>query len=110
MRRSVPQVEVSGVPEPLPPELCVLDVRENDEWAEGHIDGALHIPLMQVAQRLSELPSDGQVLVVCAVGARSARATAFLQGQGIDAVNLAGGMRAWQAAGRQLAHGRSGPG
>ena len=86
----------------LPAALAVLDVREDDEWVAGHIDGALHIPLMQVPARMHELPPDQQVLVVCRVGARSAQATAYLQAQGVDAVNLAGGLVAWARAGRPL--------
>src|SRR5262245_32358207 len=102
MSMSIPEVEVGGVPLELPRALTVLDVREDDEWAAGHIDGAVHIPLMQVPGRLPELPPDQQVLVVCKVGARSAQATAYLQAQGVDAVNLAGGLVAWQRAGRSL--------
>jgi rhodanese-related sulfurtransferase len=86
----------------MPPALTVLDVREDDEWAAGHIEGARHIPLMQVPARFAELPSDRQVLVVCRVGSRSAQATAYLQAQGVQAVNLAGGMVAWAQAGRPM--------
>ena len=65
----VPAVSIDQVPQPLPEALHVLDVREPEEWAAGHIEGALHIPLQQVPQRLEELPTDGQLLVVCHVGA-----------------------------------------
>jgi rhodanese-related sulfurtransferase len=77
----------------------LLDVREDDEWDAGHVSGAAHIPLGHLAERLDELPGDRQVVVVCRSGVRSARATAFLATSGFDAVNLAGGMRAWAAAG-----------
>lgn len=102
MTQSIPEVDVVGVPSELPPALTVLDVREDDEWQAGHIDGAVHIPLMQVPARITELPADRQVLVVCRVGNRSARATAYLQAQGVDAVNLSGGMMAWARAGRPV--------
>jgi rhodanese-related sulfurtransferase len=98
----VPQVDLSGIPDELPEGLVVLDVREDVEWQAGHIEGALHIPLMQVPERCYEVPTHRQVLVVCKVGSRSARATAYLQAQGVDAVNLAGGLAAWDAAGRPL--------
>ena len=98
---SVPTVGVAGVPDPLPEGLAVLDVREPVEWAYGHIDGALHIPLRELTARLDEVPV-GQTLVVCKVGGRSAQVTAWLQNQGIDAVNLAGGMIDWAAAGRPM--------
>ena len=99
--RPVRSVTVDGVPQPLPPGLGVLDVREDVEWAHGHIEGATHIPLHDLPARVSEVP-DGQTLVVCKVGARSALATDYLQRSGHDVVNLDGGMLDWQAAGRPM--------
>lgn len=98
---TVPTVAISGVPDPLPPGLHVLDVREDDEWAGGHIAEARHIPLMELPARLAEVPS-GQILVVCKVGGRSAQATGYLVSNGYDAVNLDGGMLDWEAAGRPM--------
>jgi rhodanese-related sulfurtransferase len=97
----IPTVAITGVPDPLPDGLAVLDVREPVEWAYGHIDGALHIPLMDLPGRLDELPEQ-QTLVVCKVGGRSAQAAAYLLQQGYDVVNLDGGMLDWSAAGRAL--------
>jgi hypothetical protein len=77
MRRtslSLPTVGVENVPSPLPEQLVVLDVREQDEWDAGHIEGAQHIPLGDLGARLGEVPADRQVLCVCHVGGRSARA------------------------------------
>jgi rhodanese-related sulfurtransferase len=96
-----PTVAISGVPDPLPEGLVVLDVREPVEWHHGHIDGALHVPMSELPGRLDELP-DGQTLVVCKVGARSARVVTWLVQQGRDAVNLDGGMLEWEAAGRDM--------
>jgi rhodanese-related sulfurtransferase len=98
---SVPTVSIDGVPDPLPEALAVLDVREPDEWQAGHIEGALHIPLSELPARFSEVPGE-QTLVVCKVGARSAQAVAYLSHQGLDVVNLAGGMLDWEAAGRPM--------
>jgi rhodanese-related sulfurtransferase len=98
---SIPVVDVDGVPDPLPESLHVLDVREDLEWQHGHIEGAQHIPLMDLPTRLHEIP-DQQTLVVCKVGGRSAQAVAFLASQGRDAVNLQGGMVDWADAGRPL--------
>jgi rhodanese-related sulfurtransferase len=98
---TVPTVGVTGVPDPLPEGLAVLDVREPVEWAYGHIDGALHIPLRELTARLDEVPV-GQTLVVCKVGARSAQAVMWLHQQGRDVVNLDGGMLDWEAAGREM--------
>jgi rhodanese-related sulfurtransferase len=76
-------------------------VRESWEWVAGHAPGAVHIPLGELPGRVDQVPS-GRVLVVCHVGARSARATVFLRQRGVDAVNLDGGLSAWAAAGRPL--------
>ena len=98
----VPTVTVDNVPDPLPERLVILDVREPHEWAEGHIDGALHIPLGDLMDRRGELDPDVQTLVICHVGGRSARATAYLVSNGLSAVNLDGGMVAWEEAGRPI--------
>lgn len=97
----VPTVSIDGVPNPLPEGLVVLDVREQVEWDHAHIEGALHIPLGELVQRLDEVPTT-QTLVVCKVGGRSAQATAWLTQQGRDVVNLDGGMLDWAAAGRPM--------
>jgi rhodanese-related sulfurtransferase len=97
----IPTVAISGVPDPLPEGLTVLDVREPVEWAHGHVAGSVHIPMSEVPTRLGEVP-EGQVLVVCKVGARSARVAGYLVQQGRDAVNLDGGLLDWEAAGRAL--------
>lgn len=82
----------------------LLDVREDDEWKAGHAEGALHIPLSEFVARYGELaeaaPQDGRVHVICRSGGRSAQVTMYLAQQGIDAVNVDGGMQVWEAAGR----------
>ena len=109
MRDHIRQVNVQQVPDPLPTTVVVLDVRESEEWDAGHINGALHIPLAELPHRVAELPSEAHVVTVCRVGARSAVATAFLQAAGRDAVNLSGGMVAWQHAGRPVVSSGEGP-
>lgn len=102
MRQSaVPTVEITDLPNPLPAEIAVLDVREDLEWQHGHIDAATHIPLGHLLARLDEVPS-GRVLVVCKVGSRSAQAVQYLNAAGHDVVNLAGGMLDWAQAGRPI--------
>jgi rhodanese-related sulfurtransferase len=98
---TIPTVAIGGVPDPLPDDLVVIDVREPEEWRHGHIAGALHIPLRDLPARLAEVPA-GQTLVVCKVGARSAHAVAYLLQQGRDAVNLDGGLLDWEGAGRPM--------
>ncbi|AOW87973.1 MULTISPECIES: rhodanese-like domain-containing protein [Streptomyces] len=92
----------------------LLDVREDDEWQAGHAAGALHIPLSEFVARYGELaeaaPQDGRVHVLCRVGGRSAQATMYLVQQGVDAVNVDGGMQEWAAAGRAVVDDKGEPG
>ncbi|GGS37287.1 rhodanese-like domain-containing protein [Streptomyces griseoviridis] len=98
----VPAVEVAE----LKDDAFLLDVREDDEWRAGHAEGALHIPLSEFAARYGELteaaPDGGRVHVICRSGGRSAQVTMYLVQQGIDAVNVDGGMQVWAAAGRPV--------
>jgi rhodanese-related sulfurtransferase len=84
----------------------VLDVREDDEWAAGHVEGALHVPMSDFVARFGEvteaLADGGRAYVMCRVGGRSAQVTQYLVQQGIDAVNVEGGMLAWDGAGRPM--------
>jgi rhodanese-related sulfurtransferase len=79
-------------------EVFLLDVREPDEHEEANIPGSTLIPLGSLQRRVAEVPKDRQVVVYCAVGGRSARATHFLRGHGVEAINLHGGIRAWLQA------------
>ena len=88
----------------------VLDVREQDEWDAGHIDGARHIPLGELAARVSEIPAGRPVLCVCRSGGRSAAAAGGLSRMGIAAENLDGGMSAWARAGLAFVSSRGTPG
>lgn len=89
---------------------AILDVREDDEWAEGHIASSTHVPMSEIVQRVAEVPAADPLVVVCRVGARSAQVAAWLRGQGRDAHNLAGGLLSWTAAGRPLVTDAGGPG
>ncbi|MCC9197436.1 rhodanese-like domain-containing protein [Arthrobacter sp. zg-Y820] len=80
----------------------ILDVREDYEWEAGHIDGALHIPLDSLPERLNDLDPDQDLAVICRSGGRSARATAWLESHGYSAVNVTGGMGAWLEAGKPM--------
>ena len=77
----------------------LLDVREPVEWEAEHAPDALLVPMGEVSQRRAELPSNRRIVVVCRSGGRSAAVTESLREWGLDAVNLAGGMLAWAAAG-----------
>ena len=90
-------------PRDLADDAVLLDVREDDEWAAGHAPGAVHIPLGDLPQRLADVPEvDGELPVVCRSGGRSGRAVAWLAQQGYDVVNVDGGMKQWEAAGKRL--------
>ncbi|GGY14582.1 rhodanese-like domain-containing protein [Streptomyces anandii] len=86
-------------------ELTVIDVRTPGEYAAGHLPGALNIPLDHIGRALPEIrhaSARGGVLVVCASGARSAKACALLAEQGVPTATLTGGTSAWAAAGHDL--------
>jgi glyoxylase-like metal-dependent hydrolase (beta-lactamase superfamily II)/rhodanese-related sulfurtransferase len=76
-------------------EPLVLDVRDPSEVAEWAIPGALSIPAPELGTRTQELPRDREIVVVCASGARSARAADLLSQRGFHVANLGGGMAAW---------------
>lgn len=96
-----PRIPTVGV-EALPDDAYLIDVREDDEWAAGHAPAARHIALGDVPGRLAEVPEDQPIYVVCKAGGRSAQATRFLIDAGREAVNVAGGMLAWEAARRPM--------
>ena len=74
-------------------------MREPRELAQAHIEGTLDIPLGELVARVDEVPRDTTVYVLCHVGGRSAQATQYLEAQGVDAVNIDGGIVEWYRAG-----------
>ena len=82
-----------------------IDVREPDEWEEGHIPGAIHITRGRLESRIEGLIPDKQrpLVVYCSVGARSAFATKALGEMGYDdVINLAGGFADWKRNGFEI--------
>ncbi|NRF92739.1 rhodanese-like domain-containing protein [Paenibacillus frigoriresistens] len=78
-------------------QLAIVDVREDDEVAAGIIQGAIHIPLAQLPDRLSEIPQVEELILVCRSGNRSGRAISFLEAQGYKGLkNMTGGMLEWE--------------
>ncbi|MGI8847397.1 MAG: rhodanese-like domain-containing protein [Candidatus Dormibacteria bacterium] len=78
----------------------LLDVREPWEYEQVHIPGAVLIPLAEIPDRLTEVPSDQDVYVHCRLGGRSGRAVEYLREQGRPrTINVLGGIEAWQDAG-----------
>ncbi len=83
----------------------VVDVRETDEYEAGHVPGAVHVALGTVPDRVDAFAGEGPTYVICKSGGRSLRACEFLAGQGVQAINVAGGTMAWVAAGRPVVEG-----
>jgi rhodanese-related sulfurtransferase len=81
----------------------LLDVREPEEFAYGHVPGALNLPQADLATRLAEIPRDRPIMTICQSGMRSLRSAQFLRQQGFARVaTVAGGTAAWRAAGRPV--------
>ena len=90
---AVPAITPAQLPGRRAAGWMLLDVRNDQEWAQGRIEGSVHIPMDQVVARLDEI--EDRVVCICAVGARSARVAAYLNDRGREAVNLDGGIYAW---------------
>lgn len=83
-------------------EVIVLDVRETDEYAAGHVPGAQLLPLGVLPVRLPDLSRSTPVYVLCQSGGRSAQAAELLDGAGLDVRNVIGGTSAWISSGRPV--------
>lgn len=79
----------------------LIDVRERDEYAAGHVPGAVNLPMSELGNRLEELPAEA-FNVICQVGGRSARVVEALEARGYDATNVEGGTGEWVAQGRDV--------
>lgn len=76
-------------------QVAIIDVREVDELASGHIPGIIHIPLGLLEFKMQDLHKNTPYIMVCRSGGRSGQATAFLESYGYDVTNLSGGMLNW---------------
>ena len=102
---TIPQYSIEDAAQKLATssELGVLDVRWQDEFVEGHLAQAQHIPLGFIPDRLHEIPADRPLLVYCHTGHRSSIATSLLAAQGwTNIISLRGGYEAWVAAGQPV--------
>lgn len=79
----------------------LIDVRERDEYAAGHVPGAVNIPMSEIGNRLEELPAEA-FDVICQAGGRSGRVVEALETRGYDATNVEGGTGEWIAAGHPV--------
>ena len=108
LRSGGDEVEVGQVGELLGSGAALLDVREPYEWDAGHAPQADHVPMGLLS--LDGLPAGRPLLVVCHLGVRSAAVVEALREAGVEAVNVAGGMAAWSAAGLPVVTGTGAPG
>jgi rhodanese-related sulfurtransferase len=101
----VPEIDVAELAKARADGAPLIDVREPDEYTTAHVPGAVLVPLATVPERLEDVPPEGPVYVICAVGQRSRRAAEFYRSQDIDAINVAGGTTAWIEAGEPTSSG-----
>lgn len=95
MNREISAIEAAKQRE-SDPNLLLLDVREDSEWAICRIEGSLHIPMAEIPARADSLPRDRPIVVLCHHGMRSAHVQQYLQARGFDNItNLGGGIHAW---------------
>ncbi|MGI9621505.1 MAG: rhodanese-like domain-containing protein [Acidimicrobiales bacterium] len=104
---AVPEIDVDELDALGPATLQLVDVREPDEFEQGRVPGARLVPLMTVPDTLDFFDSNRPVYLVCASGGRSFNAATFLIANGFEAVNVAGGTKAWIARGKETESGPS---
>ena len=80
----------------------LLDVREDDEWANGHVRGAVHIPMGEVPARMEEIDPDAELYVICHSSGRSLRVLEYLERVGYEGTCVEGGMLAWVQGGKPV--------
>ncbi|WP_125444982.1 rhodanese-like domain-containing protein [Streptococcus sanguinis] len=78
-------------------ELQLIDVRETDEFASGHVAGAQNLPLSSLPENYGQLDKQIQYHIICQKGGRSARACEFLEAKGYQVINVEGGVEAFPA-------------
>jgi molybdopterin-guanine dinucleotide biosynthesis protein A len=101
----VPAIDITTLRQKLDDGAPLFDVRQPDEYEEGHAPTARLVPLAEVPERVGEFPADETVYVICKSGGRSAKAVEHLRANGVDAVNVEGGTLAWIEAGNAVEQG-----
>jgi rhodanese-related sulfurtransferase len=97
MSDTVTVTELNNTTDPV-----LVDVREPNEYATGHVKGAINIPLDELAARVEDVPDAEPVYVICQSGVRSAQGATILNGLGYKAVSVDGGTQAWIEQGLPL--------
>jgi molybdopterin-guanine dinucleotide biosynthesis protein A len=101
----VPEIDVDELAARLAEGARLIDVREPDEYTDGHVPGAVLVPLGTVPDHVDAFAGEGPTYVICGSGGRSMRAAEYVVQHGLDAVNVAGGTKAWIASGRDTVGG-----
>jgi rhodanese-related sulfurtransferase len=107
MSDNTPAITVDELAAAVQQGATVVDVREPGEYVDGHVPGAVLMPMGQLPSRVNELDRNDPVYVVCASGNRSASMTDFLTNAGFDAYSVAGGTSGWARSGRDVVTGTS---
>lgn len=95
----IPEITVDDAIQRVAAGAYLIDVREQNEWDEGHAPLAHLLPMSEINSRIDEVPADSEVLVICHLGGRSLRVSKALAEAGLRPVNVLGGMEAWRVAG-----------
>ena len=91
-----------------PDNIVVVDVRNDDEWASGHVTGAIHVFIDELMDRMDEVPRDKKLLFICAIGVRSGLGCEHALSMGYDTENLYNiedGTPAWIEGGHPTSYG-----
>lgn len=86
-------ISIQELAEKISTGIDLIDIREEDEYAAGHVPSAVNVPFSKLETRLNRIPD--QAYLICQTGGRSARAQEFLATQGISTINVLGGTEAW---------------
>ncbi|MEI8241534.1 MAG: rhodanese-like domain-containing protein [Actinomycetota bacterium] len=104
---SIREIGVSELETVLASGVRLFDVRETNEYEEGHVRGAVHIALGREPDHVDAFRGDGATYIICRSGGRSMKACEFLAQQGVEVINIAGGTLDWIAGGRAVVAGSS---
>lgn len=99
------EIDIDELDDRLAEGARLIDVREPDEYRDGHVPGAVLVPLATVPEELDRFRGDGPSYVICRSGGRSMRACEYADANGLDVVNVAGGTLAWITSGRPVTYG-----
>ena len=101
---AIPEITIATF-DPAVAGMYLIDVREPDEYTDGHLAGAVSIPLSDFMERIDEVPTDRALHLICAHGARSMRAAQYLASKGLTVTNVGGGTVGWTELGRAVVAG-----